>query len=127
MLSSIFAHSRWRFYQVQSCAEALTLLGTQTIPVVISDEDLPDAKWRDLLAQLDSLPHPPHLIVTSAFADDQLWAEALNLGAYDVLPKPLHAAEVFRIVSLAWRGWNDIHGNAEEKSGQPMLLAATCG
>jgi hypothetical protein len=45
--------------------------------------------------------------VASHFADDQLWAEALNLGAYDVLAMPLRAAEVFRSVSLAWRRWND--------------------
>jgi CheY-like chemotaxis protein len=39
-------------------------------------------------------PDPPMLIVTSRLADDYLWAEALNLGAYDVLAKPFDASEV---------------------------------
>ena len=34
-----------------------------------------------------------------------LWAEALNLGAYDVLAKPFDAAEVTARVSLAVLYW----------------------
>jgi len=124
-LNHIFARSRWRLYQAHSSAEALTLLRTQTIPVVIADTDLPDATWSDLLARLDSLANPPHLIVTSAFADDRLWAEALNLGAYDVLSKPFDAVDVFRAVSLAWRSWNDLHGGDAQMSA-PTAMAA-CG
>ena len=40
-------------------------------------------------------------------ADERLWAEALSLGAYDVLVKPLDAAEATRILSLAWEHWKD--------------------
>jgi hypothetical protein len=35
------------------------------------------------------LPDPPVLIVTSRLADEYLWAEALNPGAYDVLASRL--------------------------------------
>jgi DNA-binding response OmpR family regulator len=49
------------------------------------------------------------LNVSSRLADDYPWAEALNLGAYDVLAKPFEATEVIRIVSLAWRHWQDRH------------------
>ena len=43
--------------------------------------------------------------VASDRADERLWAEVLNYGAYDVLAKPFQPAEVLRIVSAAWRGW----------------------
>ena len=36
---------------------------------------------------------------------ERLWAEALNLGAYDVLAKPYDPTEVVRSVSLAWLQW----------------------
>jgi len=49
------------------------------------------------------------LIVTCRLADEYLWAEALNVGAYDVLAKPFDAAEVNRVVSLAWLHWKDLH------------------
>jgi DNA-binding response OmpR family regulator len=51
----------------------------------------------------------PILIVTSRLADEYLWAEALNVGAYDVLAKPFEREEVIRIVSLASRSWHDRH------------------
>ena len=50
------------------------------------------------------LPRPPLQIVTSRLANDRLWAEALNLGAYDVLPRPFDPAEVLRSVGMALRG-----------------------
>jgi DNA-binding NtrC family response regulator len=106
-LKGIFSHSRWRLYQANSCAEAISFLDLYFIPVVISEENLPDGTWRDLLAHGASLPNPRKLIVASHFADDRLWAEALNLGAYDVLALPFRAAEVFHSVSLAWRRWKD--------------------
>jgi hypothetical protein len=39
--------------------------------------------------------------VTSRLADERLWAEALNLGAWDVLAKPFDADEVIRIGKIA--------------------------
>lgn len=49
------------------------------------------------------LPEPPCFIVTSELADEYLWAEALNLGAYDVLIKPFDPIELIRSLSLAWQ------------------------
>jgi len=71
--------------------------------VVICDEDLADGDWRELLADLRDEPETPPLIVSSRLADDRLWAEVLNLGAYDLLMKPFEAAEVSRVVRLAAR------------------------
>jgi DNA-binding response OmpR family regulator len=58
-----------------------------------------------MLEHISCLPDPPFLIVTSRLADEQLWAEALNVGAYDVLAKPFDATEVMRTVSSAWQHW----------------------
>ena len=61
---------------------------------------------RDIGA-INTLPNPTFLIVTSLLADEHLWAEALNIGAYDVLAKPFDRKEVIRIFSLAWLHWHD--------------------
>ena len=57
--------------------------------------------WRELLSQLGESGQPPCVIIASRLADEHLWAEALNLGAYDVLAKPFVAAEVTRVLSSA--------------------------
>ena len=49
-------------------------------------------------------------------ADERLWAEALNLGAYDVLAKPFDRTEVMRVVSMAWMHWSARYVVAPERS-----------
>lgn len=73
--------------------------------LVISETDLPAGTWKDVLAEIQRLSNPPFLIVTSRFADERLWAEALNLGAYDVLSKPFVNTEVARTLKMAWLHW----------------------
>jgi hypothetical protein len=31
-----------------------------------------------------------------------MWADALSLGAYDVLTQPFNPSEVFRVINAAW-------------------------
>lgn len=85
----------------------MALLQETQISVVVCERDLDAGTWKDVLNHLTLLPQPPYLIVTSRLADDQLWAEALNIGAYDVLARPFDGTEVKRILSLAWRHWHD--------------------
>jgi DNA-binding response OmpR family regulator len=84
---------------------ALLALQKHQFAIVVCERDLPPGSWKDVLEQVAILPDPPSLIVTSRLADERLWAEALNLGAYDVLAKPFDNTEVMRVVGAAWRAW----------------------
>ncbi len=106
-LEAVFVHSRWRLYHALSHAQAVALLSEHPIPVIIVDADLQDGTWRDFLSLGKSVSGSPLVIVASGLADDRLWAEALNVGAYDVLATPFRASEVFHSVSLAWRCWKE--------------------
>jgi DNA-binding response OmpR family regulator len=52
---------------------------------------------------MQTLDYPPPLIVSDRLADERLWAEVLNLGAYDLLAMPFDAKEVLHAVSAARR------------------------
>jgi DNA-binding response OmpR family regulator len=52
--------------------------------------------WRP--ATILEWPNAPSLIVSSRLADEHLCAEALNLGAFDVLAKPFNKMDVIRSV-----------------------------
>jgi DNA-binding response OmpR family regulator len=106
-LRNIFSHSKWQIRCVGNWRAAKAFLRRHRMPVVISDGQLPDATWKDILADLCRRPERPLLIVSSRAADEFLWAEVLNLGGYDVLVKPFDATEVFRVVSLAWLHWRN--------------------
>jgi DNA-binding NtrC family response regulator len=73
--------------------------------VLCNDELQQGTSWHQVLHAIGSLPAAPLLIVTSRLADESLWAEALNLGAWDVLAKPFDEQEVTRVVSSACYQW----------------------
>jgi DNA-binding response OmpR family regulator len=106
-LDSIIEHSSWMLLKARDLAAALALLQQHEIAVVLLDRDLLQERWIEMLEHIKSLPNAPSLIVASRLADDHLWAEALNLGAWDVLAKPFDSGEVFRTVMSASQHWHD--------------------
>jgi DNA-binding NtrC family response regulator len=111
----------WTLKTTTSIRSAWRILRAGRVPIVLCEYDLGTATWRELLEPLASLEEPPFLIVTSRLADERLWAEALNLGAYDVLAKPFDRTEVMRVVSLAWLHWRERY---EAVAPTPRLAAA---
>jgi DNA-binding response OmpR family regulator len=102
---SVFARLPWPARRARGCKEARPLIYRDSFPVIVSERDLPDGDWKDILFLTQAREKSPLLIVTSRLADESLWSEVLNLGGYDVLVKPFDPAEVWRTVSLAWDRW----------------------
>ena len=118
-LCHIIEHSKWKLHRVVSCQEALAFLQQHPVGVVISEANLPDGCWKDLLAELAGVGCPPNLIISSRLADEQLWAEVLSLGGYDVLMTPFEREEVFRVGSYAWMDWRGRLGKLVSPASQP--------
>jgi DNA-binding NtrC family response regulator len=106
-LHAIIGHSKWKLFTASDLASALSLLHDHEISVLLCERDLRPGTWIDVLEHITLLPHAPSLIVSSRIADDRLWAEALNLGAWDVLAKPFDHIGVIRSVKSAWQRWHD--------------------
>ena len=121
-LEAIIGPSRWRLLKADKLPTALDLLGRHDVSVVLCERDLMPGTWIDILKHIQPTPHPPYLIVTSKFADERLWAEALNLGAWDVLAKPFDRSEVIRTVKVAWDLW---HHDIEV--AKPMMVMTAAG
>ena len=114
-LEQILPASRWTVHSARTISSAVAQLRKlEPFPVVLCDSDVWPGSWREMLQHVQGMSRPPLLIVASRFADEQLWAEALNIGAYDVLAKPFQAAEVERILNSAWSRWR-LPGGAERK------------
>src|SRR5215467_5389438 len=118
-LENIIGPSRWTLLKADKLPTAWDLLQRHDVSVVLCERDLMPGTWIDLLKHIQPMHHPPYLIVTSKFADERLWVEALNLGAWDVLAKPFNRSEVIRTVKLAWDLW---HHDIE--AARPMMMAA---
>lgn len=101
-LHALFNEEDWTLHSASSLACASAILRDTVVSVVITEADLPVGCWRDVLDVVGFLPNRPIVIVTSLHADDRLWAEALNLGAYDVLAKPFNKTELMCVLTSAW-------------------------
>jgi len=73
--------------------ELLALLapGAAAVDVVLADHRMPGASGLSVLARVG---RGATWVLMSAFADDQVTAEALHLGAFRVLAKPLVLEEL---------------------------------
>lgn len=104
-LRDILKHSNWQQHEARTLRDSLEFLKENVTPVVICDSELPDGTWQEVLFRVSRMQSPPVLVVTSRMADDRLWSEVLNLGAYNVLAKPLAMKEFFHVAGLAWMSW----------------------
>ena len=104
-LASLLDRDQWRIHNAASLRSASVFLRAHVVPLVICEHDLSPGSWTQLLDEIRLLAIPPVLIMTCRVADDHLWAEGLNIGAYDVLAKPLDRTEVTRVLSSAWLHW----------------------
>ncbi len=107
--------SQWGFESVcaSTVGKAKAILARQGVPMVFCEDRLADGGFRDVLgaAKLVQANAP---VVVASWADDlNGYLEAIQLGAFDVIPCPCRPADVHRVVSHALRrDGQDPHGPA---------------
>ena len=124
-LSAVCPNCRWNLDTRSSVESAIPVLERDEVAILLCDSDGKSNTWREMLSRCESLKRPPCLIVTSRSADERLWAEALNLGAYDVLAKPFDKTEVNRIVRSACLRWSNRKPASTALGSYPSVQAAT--
>jgi DNA-binding NtrC family response regulator len=127
-LRMIFAGSPWDWEGVPTVEEASAWLARcGGLPIVICDRDLPDGGWRQLLQENESLASPPKFIVSSRFADEELWMEVLGAGGHDVLRTPFDAGEAYRVVRFASEAWHLRWGRVARRPRSGNWLSKALG
>ena len=85
-----------------SCLEeAASKLQENRFQAVLTEAELEDGTWRDVLNLARRLPRRLEVVVTHPWADASLWAEAISVGAYDLLAQPFEGMEVRRVLKSA--------------------------
>lgn len=107
LLRCLLTGSSWALCTAVTLADAAEQLNRTPFPVIFCERHLADGDWKALLRIANDLEHRPSVVVFSRHADDALWTEALNAGAFDVLPGAGNQKTVFRTLSNAWRSWNE--------------------
>jgi FixJ family two-component response regulator len=77
------------------------LLGVGDSLVLLTEAAFPGGTWRDALAMKARRHRNVALVVMAALADERLWLDVLEEGAYDLILKPFVAEELLRILANA--------------------------
>jgi len=101
ILSEMLAPTALRLDHAGRLEEARNKLANGPYRVVVTEAELPDGVWTDVIELTYEVGVYPAIIVTGCAADDLFWAEVLNLGAYDLLAQPFDEKEVRRILTNA--------------------------
>jgi DNA-binding NtrC family response regulator len=109
----------WQLSRAQTLADALIALRLAEYAVILCESNPSPHNWKDLLDGASDLNNQPAIIVTSSNADNRLWAEALNLGVYDVIAKPFRQDELIHVVSSGCMHWH----RCRQRKAPPMLAA----
>jgi len=90
-----------RLSHVATLAEANRRAAGEPYGVILTEAELPDGTWRDMLRLSLRLQDGPPVVVTSTHADTRLWLDAVDAGAMDVVAKPFDRSELSRILGNA--------------------------
>ena len=94
----------WRIRFTRTCQEAWMALHQENVDAILTECDFPDGLgWKHLLDEIQNMGGFQPVIVVSRLADECLWAEVLNLGAYDLLMKPFDGEDTVRVLAMAMR------------------------
>ncbi len=78
--------------------EANVILARQPVPLLFCEERLADGTFRDVLSAAKLMESRLHIVVSSPMDDENRYWEAIQLGAFDVIPFPCRATDVQRVI-----------------------------
>ena len=81
---------------------AATLLRTPAhFDLMLVDAEIPGGGWRELLDLVIATRPECEVLVYSRCGEEELWAEVIQSGAFDLVPEPIERNELLRIVNNA--------------------------
>lgn len=92
----------------RTLSQARRKLDGQDFGVVLTEADLPDGNWKDVLTLARGEVSGSEVVVTTPQADTGLWLDVLESGAYDLVCQPFCSFEVQRILSNALSERRDV-------------------
>ena len=100
-LEMFLAEKKHQVYTADTAEKGMALYRHHRPELIILDIRLPDRNGLDVLRQIQEHEDPPKVIMITAFQDMETTIEAMKLGAYDYIHKPLDADKMEKAVNRA--------------------------
>jgi two-component system, response regulator, stage 0 sporulation protein F len=98
-LSKLLAQEGYETESVANGYEALDVLRSRKIDLVISDLRMPEMNGLSFLREINRYYPSIHVIMVTAHGGIESYLEAINLGAYEYIHKPVKLDELKSVMS----------------------------
>ncbi len=100
-LRALLEDEGYRVMEAGDGPEALAVLASSVVDAALLDFRMPGKDGIEVLRELRSQSHPPAVLLMTAYGSSSVAIEAMALGAFDYLTKPLNFDEVMIQVERA--------------------------
>jgi DNA-binding NtrC family response regulator len=102
-------------YEVASAGngyEALNYLRGKDVELIITDINMPEMNGMAFLRELNHSHPSSNVIMITAYGEVESYIEAMNLGAFEYINKPVKFEELKKIINKIFK--HNVHGNHKE-------------
>jgi FixJ family two-component response regulator len=97
-----------KIYTARNGQEALEIVKSKKIMVILSDVNMPTMKGTDFLKQVRALGLLTPFVILTAYGDKKMALEALRLGAFDFIDKPWSHEKLFSVLEKSFEIGSEI-------------------
>jgi len=91
----------YRVYAGANFDDGLEILRTQKIDLLLSDLKMPDKSGIDLLKEVKTVSPQTRVIIITAYGEMESYLDAMNIGAFDYINKPINRDDLLEMVTRA--------------------------
>ncbi len=102
-LSKILAREGYDVASAGNGYEALSYLRGQEVELIITDINMPEMNGMAFLRELNRSHPASNVIMITAYGEVESYIEAMNLGAYEYINKPVKLEELNRIINKIFK------------------------
>lgn len=102
-LAKILSREEYEVLSAGNGFEALELLKNTQVDLIITDINMPEMNGMSFLREINQLYPGSNVIMVTAYGEVESYIEAMNLGAFEYINKPVRINELKKIISKVFR------------------------
>lgn len=99
-LSKILIHDGYDVASVANGLEALNFLRSREVELIITDINMPEMNGLTFLRELNRSRPESNVIMLTAYGEVESYLEAMNLGAFEYINKPVKYDELKKVIKM---------------------------
>jgi len=102
-LSKLLAHEGYEVASAGNGYEALNYLRGKDVDLIITDINMPEMNGLAFLRELNRCHPSSNVIMITAYGEVESYLEAMSLGAFEYINKPVKVDELNKIINKIFR------------------------